>query len=72
MMKNGIYFILIAFLVAKFFKISFYANDMTFDVTRLTENYVKSQNLEIFTKYLKPSLSFGFWMPDYYISTLQI
>ena len=38
MMKNGIYFILIAFLVAKFFKISFYANEMTFDVTRLTEN----------------------------------
>ena len=46
MMKNGIYFILITFLVAKFFKILIHVNWRTFDFTTRTENYVKSQNME--------------------------
>ena len=33
MMKNGVYFIVIALLVAKLFKILVYANQMTCDVT---------------------------------------
>ena len=39
MMKNGVYFIVIALLVAKLFK-------MTFDVTLWTQNDVKSQKME--------------------------
>ena len=39
MMKNGIYFIVITLLVAKFFK-------MTCDVTLRTQNVVKSQKME--------------------------
>ena len=41
MMKNGDYFIVIAFLVAELFKILMYANLMTCDVTLRTQNYVK-------------------------------
>ena len=37
MMKNGIYFIVIALLVTEFFKILIYANWMTFDVTMWTQ-----------------------------------
>ena len=33
MMKNGFYFIVIAFLFAELFKILVYANLMTYDVT---------------------------------------
>ena len=39
MMKNGLYFIVIALLVATLFK-------MTFDVTLWTQNDVKSQKME--------------------------
>ena len=41
MMKNGIYFIVIGFLVAKLFKILIYANWMTGDITRQTQNDIK-------------------------------
>ena len=46
MMKNGVYFILIALLVAELFKILIYANLMTCDVTLLTQSKVKSQKVE--------------------------
>ena len=41
MMKNGVYFIVIALLVAELFKILVYANEMTCDVTLWTQNDVK-------------------------------
>ena len=37
-MKNGVYFIVIAFLCAEIFKILGYANWMTYDVTLWTQN----------------------------------
>ena len=37
MMKNGVYFIVIALLVAELFKIWVYANEMTSDVTLWTQ-----------------------------------
>ena len=40
-MKNGIYFIVIAFLVNELFKVLFYANHMTCDVTMWTQCGVK-------------------------------
>ena len=40
-MKNGVYFIVIAVLVAELFKIMDYANYMTCDVTMLTQNDAK-------------------------------
>ena len=46
MMKNGIYCIVIALLVAKLFKILTYANLRTCDVTMWKQNDVKSQKLE--------------------------
>ena len=41
MMKNVIYFIVIALLVAELFKILVYANSLTSDVTLWTQNGVK-------------------------------
>ena len=41
MMKNGVYFIVIAFLVAELFKILKYANYMTSDGTMWLQNDVK-------------------------------
>ena len=41
MMKNGVYFIVIAFLVVELFKILKYVNYMTCDVTIWLQNYVK-------------------------------
>ena len=41
MMKNGVYFNVIAFLFAELFKILVYANEMTCDVTLWTQNDVK-------------------------------
>ena len=41
LMKNGVYFIVIALLVAGLFKILIYANQMTCDVTLWTQNDVK-------------------------------
>ena len=38
MMKNGVYFIVIALLFAEFFKILVYENKMTWDVTMWTQN----------------------------------
>ena len=38
MMKNGVYFIVIALLVAELFKILVYENKMTRDVTTWTQN----------------------------------
>ena len=46
MVKNGIYFIVIAFLVAKLFKILIYANLMTCNVILWTQSSVKSQKIE--------------------------
>ena len=46
MMKNGVYFIVIAHLVAKLFKSLIYANWMACDVTMWTQNDVKSQKME--------------------------
>ena len=40
-MKNGVYFIVIAFLVAELFKVFIYANYMTCDVILLTQNDIK-------------------------------
>ena len=41
MMKNDVYFIVIALLVAELFKILGYANEITCDVTLWTQNDVK-------------------------------
>ena len=41
MTKNGVYFIVIAMLVAELFKVLIYANKMTCDVTMWTQNDVK-------------------------------
>ena len=41
-MMNGVYFIVIALLVAELFKILVYANEMTSDVTLWTQNNVTS------------------------------
>ena len=46
MMKNGIYFIVIALLVAELFKILICANYTTCDITLWTQNDVKSQKME--------------------------
>ena len=41
MMKNGVYFIVIAFWFAELFKMLVYANQITCDVTLWTQNDVK-------------------------------
>ena len=41
MMKNGVCFIVIAFLVAELFKILIFANQMSCDVTMWTQSDVK-------------------------------
>ena len=46
MMKKGVFFIVIALLVAELFKILVYANYITCDVTLWTQNDVKSQKME--------------------------
>ena len=46
MIKNGVYFIVIALLVAELFKILIYANWKTCDVTGWTQSGVKSQKIE--------------------------
>ena len=51
MMKNGVYFIVIAILVAELFKILVYVNQMTSDVTLWTQNNVTSQKMEYLWKY---------------------
>ena len=45
-MKNGVYFIVIALLVVELFEILIYANEMTCDVTLLTRNDVQLQKME--------------------------
>ena len=50
MMKNGVYFIVIALLVAELFKILIYANQATCDVILWAQSGVKSQKIE----YLSP------------------
>ena len=52
MMKNGVYFIAIAFLLAELFKIFVYANLINCDVTLWTPNDVNQQNMEYLCKYL--------------------
>jgi len=51
MMKNGVYFIVIALLVAELFRVLIYANWMTCDVTLVTQSGVKEQNIEYLCKY---------------------
>ena len=51
MIKNGVYFIVIALLVAELFKILVYANEMTCDVTLWTQNYVTSQKMGYFRRF---------------------
>ena len=51
MTKNGVYFIVIAFLVAELFKILIYEDYRGCDLTRRTQNDVKSQNMEYLCKY---------------------
>ena len=46
MMKNGIYFIVIALLVVELCEILIYGNEMTCDITILTRNDVKSQKMD--------------------------
>ena len=50
-MKNGIYFIVIAFWAGKLFKILTYGICRTSDLTTWTQNYVKSQNMEYLCQY---------------------
>ena len=45
-MKNGVYFIMIALQVAQLFKMLIYANYMTCDVTLWIQNDVKAQKME--------------------------
>ena len=45
MMKNGVYFIVIALFVAELFKILIYANLITCDVILWTKRGVKSQKI---------------------------
>ena len=46
MMKNGVYFIALALLVAELLKILVYANYMNSDVTLWTQNNITSQKME--------------------------
>ena len=46
MMESGVYFIVMALLVAELFKILIYANYMTYDVIMWTQNDVKSGKME--------------------------
>ena len=46
MIKNGVYFIVIALLFNELFKILIYANSTTCDVTQWTQNDVKSQKMK--------------------------
>ena len=46
MMKNGVFLIVIALVVAELFKILIYANLRNCDIPRMTRNDVKSQNIE--------------------------
>ena len=48
MIKNGVYVVVIALLVAKLFKILIYANYRPCDIVRWTQNDVKSQKMEDF------------------------
>jgi len=50
-MRNGIYFIVIAFCVAELFKVLVHANWMTCGVAMWTRNGVKWQNMEYLYKY---------------------
>ena len=49
-MKNGVYFIVIALLIAELFKILIYAHYRTCDVILWTQSDVK-QNMEYLCKY---------------------
>ena len=51
MMKNGIYFIMIALLLAELNKILIYANQRTGEVTVWTQSDEKSQKIEYLCKY---------------------
>lgn len=51
MVKNGIYFIVMALLVAELFGSLICANWMTCDVTWWTQGSVESQNMEYLCKY---------------------
>ena len=53
MIKIGVYFIVIAVLVAELFKILIYANQMTCDVTTWTQSGVQSQKSRTFCIELK-------------------
>ena len=64
MIKNGIYFIVIALLVAELFKILIYANHMTCDVTGWTQSCVQSQKIsqtffciELYSCYTHPKVT---------------
>ena len=50
MMKDGVYFTVIALLVAELFKILIYANEMTNDVQPGTESGVMSQKNEYLSR----------------------
>jgi len=50
-MRNGIYFIVIAFCVAELFKVLVRADWMTCGVAMWTRNGVKWQNMEYLYKY---------------------
>ena len=46
MMESGVYFIVLALLVAELFKILIYANQMTYDVLMWTQDDVKARKME--------------------------
>jgi len=51
MVKSGVYFIVMALLVAELFGILICAGWMTCDVTLVTQSGVKEQNIEYLCKY---------------------
>ena len=51
MIKNGVYFIVIALLVPELFNILIYANLMTCDVTGWSQSGVKSQKIEYLSQH---------------------
>ena len=56
MMKNGVYFILIALLVVELFEILLYVYQRTFDVTRLAQNDVIKSAITTYVTYFTASM----------------
>ena len=71
MIKNGIYFIVIALLLAELFKILIYADYVTCDVTMLTQSGVKSQKIEYLPCFLyKTGTLYSCFTQSFIVSTV--